>query len=134
MATKTSAKKTTAKAPAKGPAKKGDAASKQSDQIRDVVLEAAAAQLAASSAAIKFWEAWIRSADNYTTALGDELARVSQGDVEPSELAGRLTDITRQYLREMTEVPGAAAKHFNTQLEKIGKPKKTRTRAARVKE
>ena len=33
----------------------------------------------------------------------------------------------------MTELPTVAVKHFNSQLEKIGKPASRRTRAARVK-
>ena len=50
--------------------------------IRDLVVEAARTQLAAVSAGIKFWGAWIESADRYTKAVGAELARL-ENDSEP---------------------------------------------------
>ena len=49
------------------------------------------------------------------------------------DLPGRITDLTRTYLRDMTELPTLSVKHFNSQLERIGKPTSRRTRAARVK-
>lgn len=107
---------------------------RQNDQIREVLLEGARAQLAATGAAMKFWSGWIESADRYTQALADELTKVSEGEVEPNELIGRVTDLGREYLRDMSELPNAAVKHFNGELEKLAKPKVKRTRAARVKE
>ncbi len=44
--------------------------------VRDLVVEAARTQLAAVSAGIRFWAAWIDSADRYTRAVGAELARL----------------------------------------------------------
>jgi hypothetical protein len=106
----------------------------QNDQIREVLLEGARAQLAATAAAMKFWSGWIESADRYTQALAGELTKVSEGEVEPNELIGRVTDLGREYLRDMSELPNAAVRHFNGELEKLGKPKAKRSRAARVKE
>jgi hypothetical protein len=108
------------------------AASKQSDQVRGVVLEAARTQLAAVTAIMKFWAGWVESADKYTRAIDDELAKIEESG-ETGDLVGRLSDLTREYLRNMTQLPSAAVKEFNAQLETIGKPKPKRTRAARVK-
>jgi len=107
--------------------------SKQGDQLRGVLVEAARTQLAAVSAGIKFWAGWVESADKYTRAINDELAKLEETG-ESGDIVGRLSDLTREYLRNMTQLPSAAVKEFNSQLETIGKPKAKRTRAARVKE
>jgi hypothetical protein len=107
--------------------------SKQSDQLRGVLVEAARTQLAAVTAGIAFWAEWVESADTYTRALNAELAKLEESG-DSSEVVGRLSDLTREYLRSMTKLPSAAVKEFNTQLETIGKPKAKRTRAARAKD
>ena len=107
--------------------------SKQADQLRGVLVEAARTQLAAVTAGITFWAEWVESADKYTRALNAELAKLEDSG-DSSEVVGRLSDLTREYLRSMTKLPSAAVKEFNTQLETIGKPKAKRARAARAKE
>jgi hypothetical protein len=105
----------------------------QSDQLRGVLVEAARTQLAAVTAGIKFWADWVQSADKYTRALNAELAKLEEpGD--PGDVVGRVSDLTREYLRNMTQLPSSAFKEFNTQLDTIGKPKPKRARSARVKE
>jgi hypothetical protein len=102
--------------------------------MRDILVESARTQLAAVTAAIKFWAGWVESADRYTQAIGEELAKIDREDGESGDLVGRLSDLTREYIRSMTELPAVAVKHFNEQLEQIGKPKRRRSRAAKVKE
>ena len=115
-------------------ATKADRAGTQRDQMRDVLVEAARTQLAAVTAAVKFWAGWVESADRYTQAISDELARLEEEDGDAADLLGRLSDLTREYVRSMTELPAVAVSHFNSQLERIGRPKRKRTRAARVKD
>jgi hypothetical protein len=103
-----------------------------SDQVRDILVEAARTQLAAVTAATRFWAGWAAIADRYAVGVSDELAKLDAGEPR-GDLVGRLTDLTRQYFREMTELPSDAVKQFNSQLESIGKPKPKRTRAARAK-
>jgi hypothetical protein len=107
--------------------------SKQSDQLRGVLVEAARTQLAAVSAGIKFWAGWVESADKYTSALNDELTKL-EASGDSTDMAGRLSDLTREYLRNMTQLPSTAVKEFNSQLETIGKAKPKRTRVAKTKE
>jgi hypothetical protein len=105
----------------------------QGDQLRGVLVEAARTQLAAVTAGVRFWADWAQSADKYTRALNAELAKLEEpGD--PGDVVGRVTDLTREYLRNVTQLPSSAFKEFNAQLETIGKPKPKRARAARVKE
>jgi hypothetical protein len=105
----------------------------QGDQLRGVLVEAARTQLAAVTAGIKFWADWVQSADKYTRALNAELAKLEEAG-DPGDVVGRVSDLTREYLRNMTQLPSSAFKEFNAQLETIGTPKPKRTRAARVKE
>jgi hypothetical protein len=107
-------------------------AAPQSDQLRDVLVEAARTELAAVAAGVKFWAAWAQSTDTYTRALDEELARLEQlGD--SGDLVARISDLTRGYLRDVLQLPSTAVKEFNTRLETIGKATPKRTRAARVK-
>jgi hypothetical protein len=105
----------------------------QGDQLRGVLVEAARTQLAAVTAGVKFWADWVQAADKYTRALNAELAKLDERG-EPGDVVGRVSDLTREYLRNLTQLPSGAFKEFNAQLETIGKPKPKRTRAARVKE
>ncbi len=127
MAEQRAASGTRAKAPPES--------SKQTDQLRGVLVEAAQTQLAAVGAVIKFWAGWAESADKYTRAVNAELAKLEQRG-ETGDTVGRLSDLTREYLRNMTQLPSLAVKEFNSQLETIGKPKPKakRTRAARAKD
>ena len=105
-----------------------------SDQIRELLVEAARTQLAAITAATKFWSGWVQAADRFAQGVSSELARIDGPDAPESDFVGRFTDLSRQYLRELTELPTASVNHFNRELEKIGRPRKRRTRAARVKD
>ena len=105
----------------------------QGDPVRDVLVEAARTQLAAITAATTFWAGWAEVAHKYAQAVSDELAKLDAQDGDGSDMVGRVSDLTREYLRDMTELPTVAVMHFNSQLEKIGKPAGRRTRAARVK-
>lgn len=101
--------------------------------VRDILVEAARTQLAAVTAATTFWAGWAKMADTYAQGLSDELARLDRENGDPGELLGRITDLTREYLRNLTQLPTASVQQFNTQLETIGKRTARRTRAARVK-
>ena len=106
----------------------------QTDEVRQVVLAAARTELAAISAAIGFWAGWVESAGRYTQALGQELAGIEEGSANSDEVVGRLTDLSRQYLRELSELPRSSVKQFTSELKKISQPKGKRTRAARAKD
>ena len=109
-------------------------AAPRTDQLRDVLVEAARTQLAAVTAATKFWAGWVTAADKYAQNISDELARMDDAENGEGDLVGRLSDLTREYLRDLTELPGVAVNHFNGELEKIGQPRRRRARAAKVKE
>ncbi|MEO6349590.1 MAG: hypothetical protein ABIP53_02975 [Candidatus Limnocylindrales bacterium] len=119
-------------APRKKPAPK-PSSPESGDGLRDILVEAARTQLAAVTAATTFWAGWAEMADSYAKSVSDELARLEREDGDPGDLLGRITDLTREYVRNLTELPTTSVQHFNTQLETIGKRTGKRTRAARVK-
>jgi hypothetical protein len=110
---------------------------KQSEEVRDIVVELARTQLAAVSAALKFWGGWVASAEKYTQKIGAELARVSEGTEDSRKFVGRFTDFSREYLREIVALTPVAVDHFANEVEKISKPAATpappRSRKARAK-
>ena len=105
----------------------------QGDAVRAILVEAARTQLAAVTAATTFWAGWAEAANAYAQNVSDELAKLDAEDGDTGDLVGRITDLTREYLRNLTELPTTSVQHFNSQLETIGKRKGPRTRAARVK-
>jgi hypothetical protein len=113
------------------------ASARQNEELRDIMIEVARTQLAAVTAALKFWGGWVESADKYTQKISAELTRVSEGTENSPKFVGRLTDFSREYLREMISLPNVAVDHFATEIEKIsrpvGKPAPKRTRKARAK-
>jgi hypothetical protein len=111
-----------------------ETSSKQSEEIQNLVIEAARTQLAAISAATRFWAGWAESADKYTQAISDELAKISEGTTNSKDVVGRLADLTREYLRNLTDLPNAAVRQFSGELEKISKPQTKRTRSAKAKD
>ena len=118
--------------PRKKPAPK-PSSPEQGDAVRDILVEAARTQLAAVTAATTFWAGWAEMADSYAKSVSDELAKLEREDGDAGDLLGRITDLTREYVRNLTELPTMSVQHFNTQLETIGKRTGPRTRAARVK-
>lgn len=108
-----------------------------SEEVRDIMVEVARTQLAAVTAALKFWGGWVESANRFTEKISAELTRVGKGTEDSQKFLGRLTDSSREYLREMVSLPNVAVDHFATEIEKIskpgGKPGPKRTRRARAK-
>ncbi len=105
----------------------------QTDEIRQVAVAAARTQLAAISAAITFWAGWVESAGRYTNGLGKELAAIEDGTVSSDDVVRRLTGLSREYLRELSDLPRSSVKQFTAELEKISQPTAKRTRTARAK-
>lgn len=111
-----------------------ETSSTQSEDIQRLVIEAARTQLAAISAATRFWAGWAESADKYTRALSSELAKISEGGASSKDVVGRFADLTREYLRDLTELPNAAMRQFSAEIETISKAQAKRTRSAKAKD
>jgi hypothetical protein len=108
----------------------------QSDELRDIIVELARTQLAAVTAALRFWGGWVQSADKYTHRISAELEKIKEGHTVPDKFVGQLTDLSREYFREIVALPKVAAENFTSEMDRISKPKTPpkRTRKARAKE
>jgi hypothetical protein len=106
----------------------------QSGELQNIMVEVARTQLAAMTAALKFWGAWVESANKYTQKLSAELEKVSEGGAVPKNFGGQFTDFSREYLREIITLPNLALEQFASEVEKISKPSAKRARKARAKE
>jgi hypothetical protein len=104
------------------------------NEVRVVLVEAARVQVAALNAAISFWDGWLEAAREFANAANQEMKRLEKTDLDTDAAVGRMTDASRAYLRRMTQLPEAAAKRFNADLENAPGPKGERTRPARAKE
>lgn len=107
--------------------------STSSEEIQAVVIEAARTQLAATSAALKFWSSFAQAAESYARLISDEIGRAGAGSAMSSDSVARLTDITREYLRKLTELPQASVEQFRDDVDAIVAKKARRTRSARAK-
>jgi len=104
------------------------------DRVREIIIEMARTELAAITAATAFWGGWVAAADKYAATISEELARVDADPHSTGDLGGRLSDLTREYLRDLAELPTAAVEHFNSQMDKVMPPRRKRSRTARVKD
>jgi hypothetical protein len=109
-------------------------AAKQGEELQNIMVEVARTQLAAVTAALKFWGGWVESADKYAQGIKTELDKVSEGGAVSRKFVGDFTDLTRAYLREIITLPNLAVEHFAGEVEKIAAPAAKRTRKARAKE
>ncbi len=109
----------------------GVAQGRQADAVREVIVHAARIQLASITALSRFLAGWVQSADRYAQAVSDELLGRVHGETASSELVGRLAEVSRLHLREVTELPTVAVRHFNNELTKPAKSRKRKRQGAR---
>ena len=113
-------------------------ASTTNKELRGIVMELARTELAAVGSTLKFWGDWVASADKYTRQLRAELDKADEGGKTSQQFVGKLSDLTREYLREVVALPAAAVEHFNNELTKTtaaaATPAAKRKRRARAKD
>jgi hypothetical protein len=106
----------------------------QTDAVMDIMLRAGHTQIAAMTAASRFWSGWAQTADRYAQALGKEVCDLIEGRSPSDEAVARFADASSAYLRELTELPSEAVKHFNDQIAKEPRNRRPPNRRARAKE
>jgi hypothetical protein len=89
------------------------------DALLAVARQTARIQVAALTAAGRALAGWAYATDRLAQAVGDELLRRVDGEVDSGELIVRVASATNVHLRELTALPSAAADHFNTRLARV---------------
>ena len=98
------------------------------------MLETARIQLATLNAGVVFWSGWVENAGKTVHAIGSQLALVGKEGSDTDKILGKITDLSRDYLRTTTELPNAAVARFNADLKSSKSSGSSRKRSARVKE
>jgi len=106
---------------------------KGTDAVVDMMLRAGHMQVAAMTATSRLLFLWAQAADRYAQSLGTEICDVLEGRTASGEAVTRFADATAGYLRELTELPGATARHYEEQIAKEPRNRAPRTRRARAK-
>ncbi len=100
------------------PAKRRGMVANPARDIRKIMLETASMQLATLNAGIMFWSQWVQYATRYAEAAKRELAVMEGKGVNANELLARLTDSSREYMRELAGIPDRVKSQFNAELKK----------------
>jgi hypothetical protein len=59
---------------------------------------------------------WARAVDRLAQAVGDELLRRVDGEIDSGELVVRVSRATSSHLRELSGLPRAATDHFEARM------------------
>jgi hypothetical protein len=102
------------------------------EDVRQVLLESARVQFAALNAGIAFWSEWVQSTSKLAQAANEQILSLSKEGVDTNKAVGKMTDLSREYLRTLTELPNQAIKRFNADVAKVSKGT-PRKRAGRAK-
>ena len=68
------------------------------------------------------------------SALSDELAKIDEDGTKIDTALNRFSDLTREYLRDLSKLPNIAAEQFSAEIDRLSKLKTPRIRVARAKE
>jgi hypothetical protein len=89
------------------------------EALAAVARHTARIQIAALTAAGNAIAGWAHAADRFAQAVGDDLLRRVDGELDTGELIARVASATNVHLRELTALPSAATDHFNTRLSRV---------------
>ena len=92
-------------------------ADEKAGDVQELMLETLRIQLATVNAGIAFWSGWVESASKFSLAATEEMVKIRDNGDDSSSV-GRLTDLSRGFLREMTELPEKAAAQFSADVVK----------------
>jgi hypothetical protein len=101
--------------------------------VRQVLLESARIQFAALNAGVAFWSGWVERTSKLAQAANEQMVLLGKDGSDANKIVGRITDLSQEYLRSLTELPNQAVERFNADVAKPGAAKAKR-RAARAKD
>ena len=89
----------------------------KNSEIQGLLLEAVEVQLAAIKASINFWTEWVEEATRFSEEAIRRLADLQSEPAENSHIVLEMTDLSRESLRSMTNLPRHAAERFIRELD-----------------
>ena len=100
----------------------------RTEDIQEILMNAAEVQLAAFTAGIGFWSAWVQQATKFSEETIRLMAEIQAKPSETSRLVLEMTDISRASLRAMTDLPRNAATGFIEALDGFQKARRSATK------
>jgi len=94
--------------------------------IQALLLEAVEVQLAAFRANINFWTEWVEEATRFSEQTMRRLSELQADPAENGRVLLEMTDLSRESLRSMTQLPRRSAEFFIRELDNFEKAKKSR--------
>jgi hypothetical protein len=107
--------------------------SNTNEDIRQVLLESARIQFAALNAGVVFWSKWVDNTSKMAQAANEQMLLLGKDGADTNKVVGKITDLSREYLRSLTELPNQAVARFNADVARSGRGA-ARGRAARAKD
>ncbi len=98
--------------------------SSRDTEIQALLMEAVEVQLAAFKASINFWSEWVEQATKFSEESIRRLGELQSDSKENSRILLELTDLSRDSLRSMTNLPRHAAESFIRELDAFEKARK----------
>jgi hypothetical protein len=105
----------------------------QANDIRQLMMETAKVQVASLDAGIAFWTGWVERTSAFAKTANAELLSLTKESADTDKSIARLVDSSREYLRQVTELPSLAAAEFSSRLNKSGSAGRSPRRSGRAK-
>ena len=106
---------------------------KQSDDVREILVNTVEVQLAAMKAGVVFWGEWAETASNFNEVASKGMIKIGADPGRSDEVLAEITDASREYLRKMSELPLKAAEKYKQELGRKTKQKKAAQGTAKSK-
>jgi hypothetical protein len=100
-------------------AQRTSAAETPRDAVVALARHTAQVEIAAVSAARNALGGWSHAADRFAQAIADELLRRVDRDTDSRELIVGIASAAHVHSCELTQLPSAAANHFDTRLARV---------------
>ncbi|UCH64121.1 MAG: hypothetical protein JSU77_06800 [Fidelibacterota bacterium] len=92
--------------------------------IQEVLMDAVEVQLAAFKAGIDFWGGWVKVATEFSNETSKRLGKIRSNPSDAKRLLLEITDVSREGLRGLNELPRQAAERFVEEMEKSSRARK----------
>jgi hypothetical protein len=107
--------------------------SNTNEDVRQVLLESARIQFATLNAGVAFWSGWVERTNKLAQAANEQIVLLGKEGSDANKAVGKITDLSREYLRSLAELPTQAVARFNADVARAG-TQKSKRRAAKAKD
>jgi hypothetical protein len=107
--------------------------SRQTDEVREVLINAIEVELVTLKAAVSFWTEWIERTSEYVKTATESLSTIRSADKDAGQVLLEVVDASRESVRAMTELPRNAAVSFIQELDELEQKKKAGAKKAGAK-